>query len=105
MVYSSAKPNFCQKCGVSTSSSVKEEPTESVAEDSSESKAVIPNIDRLDIEIISNEKRGVTFGEMYEQKPMGKASTDDMVLSPQPAKSKKEFLEDFKREAGTSRRQ
>ena len=109
MVYSSEKPNFCQKCGAPMSSNVQapavnveEEVIEPLVEDSVKSKIDISNINSLDVEITPVANKGLTFGQLYDQKPMGEASTKESQPS-QPAKSKKEFLEEFKREAGTSR--
>jgi hypothetical protein len=107
MQYTEAKPNFCQKCGSATNSTklspqvevnVEEEVIEPLAEEGASFSA-----SKLDFEIESAPITKFTVGELGQQAPRNTQNNP----SPEPkAKkvSKKEFLKNFQKEAGTSRR-
>ena len=104
MTYTSERPNFCVKCGkglggnVATASQADDTETEN---DSNEES--IPQLDKLDFEVITEKPAQVTFGSIFEDAknqdapPQGDAGYTPSDMTPE------EVAQEFKREAGTLR--
>tara|TARA_Y100001973_G_C5203076_1_gene339321 strand:- start:2884 stop:3210 length:327 start_codon:yes stop_codon:yes gene_type:complete len=106
MEYAGDKPNFCQKCGCALNSTktiappkeevnVEEEVIEPIAQES-----VSLTASKLDFEIEKPPTKKLTVGELGMQTP----NQSPAPKQPKSKKiSKKKFLEEWKKEAGTSR--
>ena len=117
--YVSKKPNFCQNCGKQMGSTVaatkpQQPPREEAPQDDEEEQYVIPSLDGLDVEIEDNKVRGVKFESIMAAGLSPQEAQDLSLNRPSPKKKRlskkaqeaqqKQFLEDFKKEAGTNRR-
>ncbi len=110
--YSGSKPKFCGSCGDrldSISISHKkgqpekeqdDEGTPNVPEPHTEK---IPDINGLDVEVQSETPRTFTLGQVFESYSNVEPSSQSSQPSPPQKISKKEFREQFKKEAGTLR--
>jgi len=114
MSYAGAPPNFCMKCGTkmgdAKAATQKEPVTEeqqevvNVIEEESEDINTIPDLSGLDVEI-DIQSNSVTFGELAEAgNPPPSQGNDDFKSPRRKKKSKKQFLDDFRKEAGSLRR-
>lgn len=117
--YTIAKPKFCSSCGTNFESKAQTNAqptlakpptpqlsTARVDDDDDDGPSLqdakeVPNINKLDVEVNIGKKSGEKLGNI-----LGTASTNDYVQSPEPKGkkvSRKKFLEEFKKEAGTLR--
>jgi hypothetical protein len=109
--YTTKKPNFCQNCGFQFNASIaKNIPQESQKltsrdeedeyyDDEEESEDVVPDIKDLDIDIEVNPQRGYKIREIA-----GTASSSEgFEREREPRVSREEFLNSFKKEAGSMR--
>tara|TARA_Y100000310_G_scaffold298583_1_gene332637 strand:- start:172 stop:528 length:357 start_codon:yes stop_codon:yes gene_type:complete len=103
--FTAAKPNFCHKCGQSfglttakAQASGKDSQEHPAQEDVPEKEA--PDIEGLEVDISSDTHFQHSFGEL-----IGTSEGDGNQLPKRKEKkvSKKKFLEDFKKEAGSIR--
>ena len=112
--YNMQKPKFCQSCGSSFSASVKKpssvankksrsKTVSPVIEDHEEEEASIPtNINKLEFDMVGSlEVKGTTVATLAGTiSPNEKVNTE---RGSEPQVSKEKFLENFQKEAGTSR--
>lgn len=108
MEYTMDKPKFCQQCGcslVSTASKPTPQPEvvveQEVVEEKEESKP-LPNLKNLDFEISHAEKPKLTVGDVGLQPPSSEEAKKYTRI-PDESISKEQFLENWKKEAGSLR--
>lgn len=116
MMYAGAKPKFCSSCGnelgsFSVSYKKKGQPTREEDEDGNpnvptpEETNFIPNINSLQVDIQASSPQKHTLGqvlETYSNVKPNESSQDDFS-HPQNNVSSEQFLDNFKKEAGTLR--
>lgn len=110
--YNMAKPKFCQECGESFLSAPPKQPVrnrktvakeiEEATPEVKEKGVVSQNINKLELDTVGTLKvKGSALGQLmgtsedFEPYERGRSSDDNL--------SNEEFLEQFKKEAGTSR--
>jgi hypothetical protein len=103
MTYTSEKPNFCMKCGKGFAGA---EVTATASQDDVEAnpgEGFIPQLNKLDFEIISEKPTEVTFGQIFEDaKRQETPPSSDPGYVPEE-KTPEQAAEEFQREAGTLR--
>ena len=112
--YTSEKPNFCMKCGCALNSTKAEKPApppavqevEAELEDEQIDPEIvqIPSIRALEADIDVSEGPKLKLGDIAGTN-QSQPTADDGWVEPKGQKvSQKQFLEDFQREAGTTRK-
>ena len=103
IAYISEKPNFCMKCGKGFAGA---EATATASQDDVEAnpgEGFIPQLSKLDFEIISEKPAEVTLGQVFEDAKRQEAPpSSDLGYVPEE-KTPKQVAEEFQREAGTLR--
>ena len=106
MNYTTAKPNFCSKCGKPlglTDLNAKEDSEEELEE--LENNEYIPNIQSLDVDIVPFGPVQVQkISDVLENQPKTPQNTSVPILDNQIKQSDADFLRDFQKEAGTTRK-
>lgn len=111
--YTSEKPNFCMKCGCALDSTKAAKPTppvekpEVIEEDEQIDPEIaqIPDIRALEADFDLSEGPKMTLGDYASSNQPPSQPVDDGWVEPKAKKvSKKKFLEDFQKEAGTTRK-
>ncbi len=112
--YTTEKPNFCMKCGnaltatkASLNSEKVTEPLAAETEPETDTEEInsVPSIDELQVDINASAGLKMNFGDVMGTKNGSANANDEGFVAPdQQAKSKEQFLEDFKKEAGETRR-
>jgi len=95
--YSDIKPNFCQKCGTNLNSGktqIAAQPKIEIIEE-----AIRPKVNNLNWDIEINKPKG----EKIKDLASGKKIEVFPIREPEEILSKEEFLQKFKKEAGTLR--
>ena len=107
--YAGVKPKFCPSCGEALDSFSVKKKTEPAAEIEAEIEDVeedsVPNISELEVEIERYEIPKQTLGQVMENnKDVTPANKSNIKMPESPKISQDDFLESFKKEAGTLRR-
>lgn len=110
MIYAGAKPNFCSSCGESLNSfsvahEKKAQPEREEDEDGVPNVPevnYVPNINNLDVDIKMPNPQSQTLGQVLENYSNVEPSQNSPSnkTSNTPKVSRKQFLDDFKKEAG-----
>ena len=101
--YGGTKPNFCLKCGCALNAT-KATKTKLKPPATELEEIEIPLINALEVDIETSTGPQITLGEIAGT-AKGDALVNDDFKAPKPKKmSKKQFLDEFKKEAGETRR-
>ena len=114
VAYAGPKPKFCSSCGDSLSSfsTSHKKPEKETDEDGNpnvprpKSEESIPQISSLEIEIQAHPSRAHTLGQILETYSEVQPSPSSLNGTSPPARaviSQEQFLEEFKKEAGSLR--
>lgn len=100
------KPKFCCSCGASLNPSQSKavtlvEPNEEVEEDEEEDVLQVPDISKLDVDVVTYSNKGESLASV-----IGTADNHDPKIyqSQSESLSQEEFRKQFKKEAGTLRK-
>ena len=102
MAYTSEKPNFCMKCGKGFAGQTAVASLDD-AEGEGDPDVSIPQLNKLDVEFISEKPTKVTFGQIFEDAARQDASPQNDADYAPPEMSSEQAMEEFKREASTLR--
>ena len=104
MEYIAKKPKFCSNCGYAFAGASKPKPSyqESI-ETEEEVVSDLPQISSLDVEIEVDKVQGVQFGSIIGTASPPKEG-DFPQVDPEAKVDTEQFLADFLKEAGTSRK-
>ena len=110
MEYTAKKPKFCIDCGYAFAGVAKQQKanyqklSEAEAEEEDDTPVNLPNIQRLEVEIEVDKPIGFEFGSLIGTAHPPKEE-DFPKADPNAQAGSKEFLADFLKEAGTSRKE
>ena len=106
MEYTAKKPKFCIDCGYAFAGVAKQQKAnyqKSIEEEEEDAPVSLPNIQGLEVEIEVDKPTGFEFGSLIGTASPPKEE-DFPKADPNAQASSKEFLADFLKEAGTSRK-
>ena len=107
MEYTAKKPKFCIDCGYAFAGVAKQQKAKyqelTEAEEDNDAPVNLPHIQRLEVEIEVDKPTGFEFGSLIGTASPPKAE-DFPKADPNAQAGSEEFLADFLKEAGTSRR-